>query len=136
MSINDSNIKAGVNEMIYQLDHAKSQQQAEVVANRLRADFMDCLSQGDEGKVRWNHIVDALKSGEKQGQGFDLQVHTSKNGLPELTLVDSQKGITLCGVNMGRDQIIVNEDHTTNKGFTPYSESEAGPRSVKPLEMQ
>jgi len=136
MAINDANINAGAKEITNLLDHATTRQQAEVVADRLRADYMDCMSQGPEGVDRWRHLVKAMVADDKKGTGFDLQV-SGDSSLPVVTLFDSQKGITILGVNMGRDSMVVNEDHSVHKGFTPNAESGiTGGSRRAPIEMQ
>jgi hypothetical protein len=133
--LNDSNINAGAKEMVKQLDGATTRQQAEVVADRLRADYMDCMGQGKEGTERWQHIVQAMKAGEVKGKGYDLQI-TGDSALPVLTLVDSQHGITIGGMNIGKDALVINEDHSKHKGFLPDAESGITNSRRAPLEMQ
>ncbi len=64
---------------------------------------MDCMGQQD-GIERWQHIVKAMNQGEVKGKGFDIQI-SGDSSLPRMTLVDSQKGITIGGFNMGRDEL-------------------------------
>ena len=132
---NDANIKAGAKEMVNQLDHATTRQQAEVVADRLRADFMNCMGQGQEGTERWQHIVKAMKGGDVKDKGYDLQI-TGDPNLPVITLVDSQNGFTLGGFNFGKDALVVNEDHSKHKGFLPDAESGVTNCRRMPIEMQ
>ncbi|MCC6978288.1 MAG: hypothetical protein IT343_08200 [Candidatus Melainabacteria bacterium] len=138
MSI-DTNIQAGADEMAKQLDKCKTVAQAEVVADRLRADFIDCMSQGEEGKERWGKIASAMQfnSNDHDGVGYDVQVKYN-NGLPELTLVNGEGGIVnpFSGKRHFTETLSVNEDHSSRKGLTPHAESGAAPRSVLPIEMR
>ncbi len=134
--LNDANIKAGAKEMANQLDHATTRQQAEVVADRLRADFMDCMGQGGkEGAEHWQHIVKAMNSGDVKGKGYDLQI-TGDAALPVITLVDSQHGFTVGGLNIGKDALVINEDHSKHKQFYPDAESGVTSGRRAPIEMQ
>ncbi len=133
--MSNDNIKAGAKEMVNQLDHAKTRQDAEVVADRLRADFMDCMGQGKDGEHRWNDIVKAMKAGDVKGQGYDIQI-TGDPNLPVVTLVDSQHGFTVGGFNIGKDALVVNEDHSKGKHFLPDAESGVTSSRRMPIEMQ
>ncbi len=136
MAINEANVRSGADQMAHQLDNAKTQQQAEVVADRLRADFVDCMSQGNDGIERWNQIVANMNYADKKGTGWDVQIKTSNEGLPSITLVDSSHGLSVGGSRYFAPTLVVNEDHSSHKGFTPHAESEATPRKVLPIEMR
>jgi hypothetical protein len=135
MPINDANINSGAKEMVKMLDHSHTRQDAEVVADRLRADFMDCMGQGDEGSERWRHIVKAMRTGEEKGKGYDLQI-TGDSSLPVVTLVDSQHGFTIGGVNIGKDALKVSDDHSKGKGLLADPESGITNTRVPPIEMR
>ncbi|HNB20818.1 MAG TPA: hypothetical protein PKZ32_00260 [Candidatus Melainabacteria bacterium] len=136
MSINEANVRTGADQMAHSLDNAKTQQQAEQVADRLRADFVDCMSQGNDGVERWNQIVANMNYSDKKGTGWDVHVKSNSDGLPSITLVDSSKGLEIGGSRYFAPTLVINEDHSGRKGFTPYAESEATPRKVLPIEMR
>ncbi len=138
MAINEANVRTGADQMSNQLDRATTQQQAEQVADRLRADFVDCMSQGDSGVERWNQIVGNMNYSDKKGTGWDVQVKYGDDGLPDVTLVDGDEGIVNPFDNKRyfAPTIVINEDHSSRKGFTPHAESQATPRGAKPIEMQ
>ncbi|HIA50551.1 MAG TPA: hypothetical protein EYN91_00425 [Candidatus Melainabacteria bacterium] len=136
MSINEANVRTGADQMANSLDKATTQQQAEQVADRLRADFVDCMSQGTDGVERWNQIVANMNYSDKKGTGWDVQVKNNSDGLPSLTLVDSSKGFEIGGSRYLAPSLVINEDHSGRKGFTPHAESAATPRKVLPIEMR
>jgi len=135
--MSDTNIQAGADEMAKQLDQCKTVAQAEVVADRLRADYMDCMSTGDT--ERWGKIVAAMQynSNDKAGKGYDVQVNYN-NGLPELSIVNGEGGFEnpFNGKRYCTETLTVNEDRSGGKGFTPHAESGAAPRRVQPIEMR
>ena len=137
MANNEANIQAGAEQMAKQLDGAKTPQQAEQVADRLRADYVDCMDGTNEGAERWSSIVNKMSQSEKKGTGWDVQFNNSKDScLPSITLVDSSQGLQVGSTRYFAPSLVINEDHSERKGFTPHAESGATPRQVRPIEMR
>lgn len=121
--------RAGVLENVNNIDGATNESQAELAANRLRADFLKCsehgMTKGSEGAKRWNAIAEDVYMNEKEGKGWDVKLSDKNNdGILEISLFDPKTGLNIYGMDiMPPTTKVINRADTSAKSAIHHAES-------------
>lgn len=116
----------GVTELANEIDNGNP----DTAAERFRTDYLQCvemgMGKGQDGRARWNAIVEDTYNKEKEGKGWDMKLSDKNNdGILEVTLFDPNTGFSIYGERYCADRKVINRADDSKKSLVHHAESSA-----------